>query len=62
MHQSDQRCPAGQSSGMVMGMIGLVVFAGAGVGMDVDMGIASGMEMGVGVDAIADDASNNVET
>ena len=47
---------------MVMGMIGLVVFAGAGMRMDVDMGIASGMEMGVGVDAIADDASNNVET
>ena len=47
---------------MVMGMICLVVFAGAGVRMDVDMGIASGMEMGVGVDAIADDASDDIYT
>ena len=62
VHQPDQRRPPAQPSGMFMGMIGLTVFAGAGVGMDVDMDIVSGMAMGVGVNTIADDASDNVET
>ena len=44
-----------------MGMIGLVVTARASMRMDVDMDIAPFMVMGVGVDAIADDAPDDVE-
>ena len=45
-----------------MGMIGLAVTAGPCVRMDVDVDLVVGMAMGVGMDALADHAPDDVET